>query len=542
MLKKMQKRVCAVLALALILGMSFAVQKVQAKEIAKGYSAEKIKEEPVAESGKDSMPLPESNHDTESAKDKVTQSYQWDEVTGTLTVNEREGAIDWLNEGDNYLKTKDVKRLEFKSKEVMREAGGAFTNVKEIILHEGVEVIEAQAFLGTKIKNLIFPSTVKKIEEEIFRRVNELESIEFKGEEVPEINEGIFGYSTTNKLEIKINVPKASENTYKQKIFQTIGVEEIEFNGKLEQRDKILEKEQPEEKVESKPEEKAEPKPDSSQPGSGSSTEEEKPDSSQPGSGSSTEEEKPDSSQPGSRSGTEEEKPGNIQEGSGSNTEGENSDITQGEGNSQSKPEIETPSDKENTSGMITNSPMVEGNRAVGTETGYYPQDRREEQVPKISYATTSSVAGQKSTVSGVFILNKGINVAVRTPQEQLKADFLLETNERLFVKILDMDLKKSNLAKASLDSIMTSVGGKPVAYLNIEMGTMKNGVYKGITESDKTISYAVEISPKDNLEKFDVIRVREGGKLDILKSQYSKGVLTFETIPDRASYLIIGY
>ena len=185
---------------------------------------------------------------------------------------------------------------------------------------------------------------------------------------------------------------------------------------------------------------------------------------------------------------------------------------------------------------------MAEGNRAVGTEIGYYPQDRKEEQVPKISYATTSSVAGQKSTVSGVFILNKGINVAVRTPQEQLKADFLLETNERLFAKILDMDLKKSNLAKASLDSIMTSVGGKPVAYLNIEMGTMKNGVYKGITESDKTISYAVEISPKDNLEKFDVIRVREGGKLDILKSQYSKGVITFETIPDRASYLIIGY
>ena len=102
MLKKMQKRACAVLALALILGMSFAGQKVQANDIAKGYSAEKIKEEPVAESGKDSMPLPESNHDTESAKDKVTQTYQWDEATGTLTVNEREGAIDWLNEGDNY--------------------------------------------------------------------------------------------------------------------------------------------------------------------------------------------------------------------------------------------------------------------------------------------------------------------------------------------------------------------------------------------------------------------------------------------------------
>ncbi|MBR3607754.1 MAG: leucine-rich repeat protein [Lachnospiraceae bacterium] len=542
MLKKMQKRVCAVLALALILGMSFAGQKAHAKDIAKGYSAEKIKEEPVAESGKDSMPLPESNHDTESAKDKVTQTYQWDEVTGTLTVNEREGAIDWLNEGDNYLKTQDVKRLEFKSKEVMREAGGAFTNVEEIILHEGVEVIEAQAFLGTKIKNLIFPPTVKKIEDEIFRQVNELESIEFKGEEVPEINEGIFGYSTTNKLEIKINVPKASENTYKQRIFQTIGVEEIEFNGKLEQREKILEKEQPEEKVELKPEEKVELKPEEKAELKLEEKAEPKLEEKAESKPEEKVESKPDSSQPGSGSSTEEEKPDNIQEGSGSNTEGENSDITQGGSNSQSKPEIETPSDKENTSGMITNSPMAEGNRAVGTETGYYPQDRKEEQVPKISYATTSSVAGQKSTVSGVFILNKGINVAVRTPQEQLKADFLLETNERLFAKILDMDLKKSNLAKASLDSIMTSVGGKPIAYLNIEMGTMKNGVYKGITESDKTISYAVEISPKDNLEKFDVIRVREGGKLDILKSQYSKGVITFETTPALGAYLIISY
>ena len=49
-------------------------------------------------------------------------------------------------------------------------------------------------------------------------------------------------------------------------------------------------------------------------------------------------------------------------------------------------------------------------------------------------------------------------------------------------------------------------------------------------------------VNIEDNLEKFDVIRVREGGKLDILKSQYSKGVITFETTPALGAYLIISY
>ncbi len=476
---------------------------------------------------------------------------------GTLIIEKQEGMTEWVD-GASVSQYEGIY---------------LFNMVESVVIKEGVTSIGEYAFQGSQIKEVTIPSTVTVIEELAFggcknltkitipSKVEEVRNSAFEGaaltevifEGSPQVGVYALGCETLTSVvcksatavgfhqssfktqslggasyssQVTFQIPQGSTDNYKEALKDT-GYDES----------KLVEE------IVTTPESGSgteEEKPDSSQPGSG--TEGEKPDSSQPGSGSSTEEEKPDSSQPGSGSGTEEEKPGNIQEGSGSNTEGENSDITQGEGNSQSKPEIETPSDKENTSGMITNSPMVEGNRAVGTETGYYPQDRREEQVPKISYATTSSVAGQKSTVSGVFILNKGINVAVRTPQEQLKADFLLETNERLFVKILDMDLKKSNLAKASLDSIMTSVGGKPVAYLNIEMGTMKNGVYKGITESDKTISYAVEISPKDNLEKFDVIRVREGGKLDILKSQYSKGVITFETTPALGAYLIISY
>ena len=70
----------------------------------------------------------------------------------------------------------------------------------------------------------------------------------------------------------------------------------------------------------------------------------------------------------------------------------------------------------------------------------------------------------------------------------------------------------------------------------------MKNGKYSVLEGDEKTVSYAVQVPAGSNSQKYGVIRVREGGILDVLESRYVNGVITFETTPEPASYAIIKY
>ena len=224
-------------------------------------------------------------------------------------------------------------------------------------------------------------------------------------------------------------------------------------------------------------------------------------------------------------------------------TGGENKDPETGGENKD--PNTEDDNNNQNTPGTNTGAgskPVIDNGNKVVVSSSSRSQEEPAKPVALIQYKTTAAVAGKSSTVGGAFFLNKGINVAVTTSEAQLKEAFGLTKNERAFVKVMDMDLKKSHLAKKSLDSAMTALGGQPVAYLNLEFGFMRNGQYTVLEATDKAISYAVEIPGRFRSGKFDVIRVREGGKLDILKSQYKDGVLSFETTPGTASYLVIVY
>ena len=83
-----------------------------------------------------------------------------------------------------------------------------------------------------------------------------------------------------------------------------------------------------------------------------------------------------------------------------------------------------------------TNVP-VSGNRAPAA------QETQEATVVAPVYKTTSSVAGIKSSVGGVYILNKGIGTAILTPA----GNIAVAPGARPYVKAIDMDVKKSNLA-----------------------------------------------------------------------------------------------
>lgn len=159
-----------------------------------------------------------------------------------------------------------------------------------------------------------------------------------------------------------------------------------------------------------------------------------------------------------------------------------------------------------------------------------------------IPYKTTSSVAGVSSTVNGVFLLNKGINAAVRTQESELKESLGPTKNEKLFTKIMDMDLKKSHLAKKSLEDTAATLGGKVLGYLNMELGVMRNGQYFALTEESKIVTYAIQLSERTEDGNYGVIRVREGGKVEILKAHSENGVITVETTAMPAAYAIIKY
>ena len=65
--------------------------------------------------------------------------------------------------------------------------------------------------------------------------------------------------------------------------------------------------------------------------------------------------------------------------------------------------------------------------------------------------------------------------------------------DKRTLVKALDMDLQKGVLEKKSLDDETAAVGGKPVSYLNLEFGFVKNGKYAVLEGSEKAVFYAVQ-------------------------------------------------
>ncbi len=157
----------------------------------------------------------------------------------------------------------------------------------------------------------------------------------------------------------------------------------------------------------------------------------------------------------------------------------------------------------------------------------------------------SSSVAGVKSTVSGVYLAREVTGTAVSTPTTTIAAGYGLAKGEKAVAKFSDMDPKKSYLAKQSMDAVAASQNAVVGPMLNIEFGKMSGGKYSLLPTdgADIRISVGLPKSFAQNDKTFAVIRVRAGGVVTILEDvDNNPNTVTFDTTGGAGAYALIKY
>lgn len=157
----------------------------------------------------------------------------------------------------------------------------------------------------------------------------------------------------------------------------------------------------------------------------------------------------------------------------------------------------------------------------------------------------SSSVSGVKSTVSGVYLSREVTGTAVATPTAAIAAGYGLADGEKAVAKFSDMDPKKSNLAKQSMDAVAASQNAVVGPMLNIEFGKMSGGKYSLLPTdgADIRISVGLPKSFAQNDKTFAVIRVRAGGAVSILEDvDNNPNTVTFDTTGGAGAYALIKY
>ena len=164
--------------------------------------------------------------------------------------------------------------------------------------------------------------------------------------------------------------------------------------------------------------------------------------------------------------------------------------------------------------------------------TGY---TQAEEQVVKAYSKVKSSltVAGIRSSISGVFLLEKGIGLATVTNSTAIASDYELDKEARPYVKAYDMDVKKSTLAKACMDATAEAFGARVFGYINFELGQMEAGKYS-LLSGGKGIDAVISIPSVNYTEgaTYAVICVQEGGVISILKDTNPDNNVIDVTLP----------
>ncbi len=158
---------------------------------------------------------------------------------------------------------------------------------------------------------------------------------------------------------------------------------------------------------------------------------------------------------------------------------------------------------------------------------------------------TTSSVAGVKTTMKGVYIATAVDGSVITTPLSSIAAGYGLTAGETPYARIYNMDVKKSPLAAAALNSVAQSVGATVGPYVNVELGKMTKGKF-GLLPSDGaeiSVSFGIPASFAQPGKTFAVACVRPGGAVSILKdTDDNPNTVTFNTTGGQGAYAIIKY
>lgn len=158
---------------------------------------------------------------------------------------------------------------------------------------------------------------------------------------------------------------------------------------------------------------------------------------------------------------------------------------------------------------------------------------------------TTSSVAGVKSTLEGVYLATSVNGTAITSSLSSISQSYGLAAGEVPYVRFSNMDAKKSFLAKAVIDEAAASLGATVGPCINIELGKKSNGKFSLLSSDGAAIAVKVGI-PKSFAQSdktFAVVCVRPGGAVSVLKDTDSNpDTLTFETTGGQGAYAIIKY
>ena len=196
-------------------------------------------------------------------------------------------------------------------------------------------------------------------------------------------------------------------------------------------------------------------------------------------------------------------------------------------------------------------APAVRVQASDTGNTGASSSESTEEQVEEITgvsiaeIPTTSSVAGVRTTVRGVYLATVVNGSVITTPLNTIAAGYGLTAGETPYARIYNMDVKKSPLAAAALNSVAQSVGATVGPYVNVELGKMSNGKF-GLLPSDGaeiTVSFGIPASFAQSGKTFAVACVRPGGAVSILQDvDDNPNTVTFNTTGGQGAYAIIRY
>lgn len=158
---------------------------------------------------------------------------------------------------------------------------------------------------------------------------------------------------------------------------------------------------------------------------------------------------------------------------------------------------------------------------------------------------STSSVAGVKTTVSGVYLARKVNGTVVSTAATTIAQGYGLASNEKPYAKFSDMDPKKSYAAKAVIDAVAVSQGATVGPMLNIELGKMAAGKYSLLPSGGAPIRLSVGVPSNfaQSGKTYAVVCVRAGGAVTILQDvDTNPNTVTFDTTGGAGAYAIIRY
>lgn len=157
----------------------------------------------------------------------------------------------------------------------------------------------------------------------------------------------------------------------------------------------------------------------------------------------------------------------------------------------------------------------------------------------------SSSVAGVTSTVKGVYLATSINGAAVTTSVATIASSYNLGAGETPCVRVYNMDVKKSPLAAAAINSAAEALGAAVGPYINVELGFTKGGKF-GLLPADGapiTMSFGIPKSFVQAGKTYAVICVRPGGVVTVLpNTSTNPNVVTFTTTGGQGAYAIVKY